>query len=225
MASLDLLDFQMALDVELQKAGLPPGLRRSALKEARRVVEAMAFRFAILDERALPEDLDYLRALEAMQPAPRAAAVLARRRPVYAKARRRRLATTWLTLAIVALGITAIVYYGTSEVADTLALVSENNPTETTVAHYRNFTVGSNVTRLHVDGTILLSKATKGVIEVFLIDPSNGTRVYESYASGGDIYLRQNVYAPQPGVWTLVVDFNEAQGSARVELTGVRDAR
>lgn len=225
MASLDVLDYQMALDAELGKVGLPAGLRRQALKDARRIIDAMAFRFALLDERPLPEDLDYLRAIEAMKPAPRAAEVLARRRPFYAKTRRRRLTTTWASLAIVALAIGALAWYGTSEVADELALVNVNSPTETTASHERVFVVAENVTRLRVDGTLLPSKATKGAIEVLLIDPSNETRLYESFASGGNIYLRENILDPQPGEWRLFVDFLEAQGSARVELIGVRAAR
>ncbi|HUR70096.1 MAG TPA: hypothetical protein VM370_12700 [Candidatus Thermoplasmatota archaeon] len=225
MASLDVLDWQVGLDAALAKAGLAPAYRRQALKEARRVVDAMAFRFALMDERPLPEDLDYLRAIEAVKPAERAAAVLVARRPVYARARRRRLVTTYVTLGILALSIAALFYYGTSETAEELALVTYNAGQDLTFPANKTFVVGDNVTRLHVDGTILLSKATRGVIEVRLVDPAGRTRLFESYGPNGDIYLRENILEPEPGEWSLLVDFLDAQGSARVTVDAVRPAR
>lgn len=225
MASLDLLDYQAALDDALAQEGLPASLRRPAVKEARRVADAMAFRFALLDERPMPEDLDYLRAIEAMKRPPEAARVLLRRRGVYAANRRRRLATTWVLLLALGLAATSLAYYGTSEQAQELALVNYSTAAVATFPTNRTFVVEQDVTRLRVDGTFLLAKGSPGVIELRLLDPTGDMRLYESYYAGGNIYLRENVYAPEPGEWTLLVDHLEAQGSVRVSVDAVRPAR
>src|SRR5581483_9923831 len=197
VSSLDVLDYQVALDEALARPGaegralLPPSLRKAALRDVRRIVEAMAFRFALMDERALPEDLDYLRAIEAMKPPPRAAEVLARRRPIYARARRRRLTVTWVTLAIVVLGVVALAYGATSEKADRVVDLS------TSRTAYANFTVDGNATRLHVDGTILPARGEEGTIEIFLTSPSG--HVYTLWPNGDsrDTYLRMNLVGSQ----------------------------
>lgn len=225
MASLDVLDYQLALEQALAKEGLPPGLRRQAVKEARRTLDAMAFRFAIMDERPLPEDLDYLRALEAMKPVERAAPVLARRRPLYAANRRRRLVTTWGVLLVIAAAIGGLAYLATSEVAEELVLVDHNVQASVTFPEQRNFTVTDDMTRLHIDGTFLVNRNSRGIVELRLIDPSNRTRVAETYVAGGNIYLRENIYDPEPGQWTLLVDFLDAQGAVRVTVDGIRPAR
>ena len=225
MASLDLLDYQQALDAALAKEGLPAGLRRPAVKEARRVIDAMAFRFALMDERPLPEDLDYLRALEAVKPAPRAAAVLARRRGVYARNRVRRLTTTWGILLVFALVVGGFAWLVTSEEAIEVALIDHNAAASVTRPETRTFSVTDDVTRLHVDGTFLVNKNSRGVIEIRLLDPNGETALYESYAAGGNIYLRHNVVEPMPGEWTLLVDYLDAQGSVRVSVDAIRPSR
>jgi len=225
MASLDVLDYQAGLDAALAKAGMEPAFRRAAMKDARRVVDAMAFRFAILDERPLPEDLDYLRALEAVKPPEKAADVLLARRPVYARARRRRLVTTWLALSIVSLAIVGLVVGATSEEAIELALIDRGTGPGASPSANATFTVTEEMTRLHLDGTVLLAKASPGVVEVWLIDPTGQPRVFESFYANGNIYLRENVYDPIPGVWTLTVDFLDASGSARVTVDGIRPTR
>lgn len=225
MASLDVLDYQAGLDAALAKEGLPAGLRRAAVKEARRVVDAMAFRFAILDERPMPEDLDYLRALEAVKRPPEAARLLARRRGLYAANRRRRLVTTWSVLLLVALLAGGLAYLATSEEATELALVNHNTAQPVTFPTERNFTVTEEMTRLHVDGTFLVNKLSRGVIEIRIVDPEGRTRLYESYHAGGNIYLRENIYEPEAGQWTLIVDYLDAQGAVRVSVDGVRPTR
>lgn len=232
MASLDVLDYQVGLDAALAAKGedgrplLEPGLRRQAVREARRVLDAMAFRFALLDERPLPEDLDYLRALEAMKPPERAARVLARRRPLYRRNRVRRLATTFVSLGVVALVVAGLVYGATSEKATELALLTERTGADVTVTFNRTFEVSENVTRLHVDATVIPPpRGSPGVVEVRLLDPSGQVRVYESYAAGGNNYLRENVLDPQPGEWLLLVDFLEAKASVRVSVLGVEPTR
>jgi hypothetical protein len=225
VASLDVLDYQAGLDAALAKEGLPAPLRRSAVKEARRVVDAMAFRFALMDERPLPEDLDYLRALEAMKRPEEAARVLLHRRGVYAANRRRRLVTTWSILVGLALLVAGFGYAVTSEEAHELALVTHNVGQSVTFPTTRNFTVAEEVTRLHVDGTFLVAKTSPGVIEVRLVDPAGETRLFRSYYAGGNIYLRENVYEPEAGTWMLIVDYLDAQGSVRVSVDGVRPSR
>lgn len=225
MASLDVLDYQVGLDAELARAGMPAALRRSAVKDARRVVDAMAFRFALMDERPLPEDLDYLRALEAVKPPARAAPVLLARRSLYASVRRRRLAATWAILLILATAIGGLAYLATSEEATELALVEHSTLDSVTFPSNRTFTVTDEMTRLRVDGTIILSRASPGVIEVRLVDPRGQTRMFESFYANGNVYLRENVYDPQPGEWQLIVDYLDAQGSVRVTVDGVRPTR
>lgn len=228
MSSLDLLDYQVGLDAALARAGpdgrplLAPALRRQAIKEARRLVDAMAFRFALLDERALPEDLDYLRALEAVKDPERAAAVLARRGPHYARVRRRRLATTWVSLAVVAGLVALLAVLATSEESETLASISHSAPVAQTRSLNATFVVEANVTRLHVDGTLLLARGSTGTIEVRLLDPLGV--VHDLTPTPGNVYLRENV-APVAGEWTLLVDFNDARGSIHVDVSGVRPTR
>jgi hypothetical protein len=225
MASLDVLDYQAGLDAALAKEGMPVALRRSAVREARRVVDAMAFRFALMDERPLPEDLDYLRALEAMKRPERAAAVLMRRRGVYASNRRRRLTVTYGILLVLALAVGGLAYLATSEEAVELALVAQTTGAVVTFPTQENFTVTSEMTRLHVDGTFLVAKDAPGVIEVRIVDPRGETRLYESYHAGGNLYLRENIYAPEPGEWSIIVDYLDAQGSVRVSVDGIRPTR
>jgi hypothetical protein len=229
VSSLDLLDYQVGLDAALATPGpdgkplLAPGLRRQAVKEARRVVDAMAFRFALMDERPLPEDLDYLRALEAMKPPVQAAAVLARRRAHYARTRVRRLVTTWATLAIVASLVATLALLATSEESVPLASINHSTAAEETSSPNATFVVDANVTRLHLDGTLLLAKGSPGNIEVRLVDPAGV--VLDLTPTRGNVYLRENVESPKPGTWTLLVDFNGAHGSARVDVFGVRPTR
>lgn len=229
MSSLDLLDYQTGLDEALAQPGpdgrplLPAALRRQAVKDARRVVDNMAFRFAIMEERPLPEDLDYLRALEAVKAPPDAARVLARRRPHYARVRRRRLATTWGILAILAILVGGLAWVATSEEAQVLATVSFGTRSAVYTQN-ATFDVDPNFTRLHLDGTLILARGTPGTVEVRLLDPDGVQRFQETHTAQDTVYLRGNV-AARPGTWTLLVDFNGAEGSARVDVMGVRPAR
>ncbi|HET6404753.1 MAG TPA: hypothetical protein VFH78_08900 [Candidatus Thermoplasmatota archaeon] len=225
MASLDVLDYQAGLDGELARAGMPAALRRQAVKDARRVVDAMAFRFALMDERPLPEDLDYLRALEALKPPPRAAPVLLARRPHYARVRRRRLTTTWTILLVLATAIGGLAYLATSEEAEELVLISLDTTQMLTFSSERSFEVTENMTRLHIDGTFLINRDSRGVIEARLVDPAGQTRMFESFYPNGNVYLRENIYEPEPGEWTLIVDFLDARGSVRVTVDGIRPTR
>lgn len=221
MASLDVLDHQAGLDAALAAAGLEPAYRRAALKDARRVVEAMAFRFALMDERPLPEDLDYLRALEAIKPPERAARALLARRPVYARARRRRLVTTWSVLAGLALLIAGLAYVATSEESVTLAEFS------TTRSQNRTFVVTEAYTRVHVDGTVLHPDDAVAGVSIFLAGPDD--QVIQVWPSGDarNNYVRRNLVPPEltPGEWRVFVDFNEGGGSVYMTILGVRPTR
>lgn len=226
LSSLDVLDYQAGLEAALARPGpdgrplLPPALRRSAMREARRTIEALAFRFALMDERPLPEDLDFLRALEAMKDPPRAAVVLARRRDVYARTRRRRLATTWTILLALGLFVGGLAYLATLEEADELAYVNERG--EAGLSVERKFLVDANHTRLRIDGTFIVPRDSAASIEVFLQGPGGEARFW-SFDPGGNNYLRENVPAV-PGEWRLIVDYGGA-GSAQVVVLGVRPAR
>lgn len=225
VASLDVLDYVTGLDEALAAPGpdakplLAPGLRKQALRETRRVIEAMAFRFAILDERALPEDLDYLRAIEAMKPPAKAAQVLARKQPVYARARRRRLVTTWTSLAIVLLAIAALAYGATSEKAERVVELSTSQTANAT------FVVGENVTRLHVDATIVAGRGNEGTIEIFLYSPSGKVLALWPAGDVRDNYLRSNVDLPEKGEWRALVDLNGGAGHVSLVIDAVRPAR
>jgi hypothetical protein len=230
VASLDVLDWQVALDDALAPV-LPRALRRQAVREARRVVDSLAFRFAVLDERPLPEDLDYLRALEAIHPPARAAEVLARRRPYYARVRRRRLATTWIALGVVALAMGGLVYLATSEKGEDLVTVSGGTLGNSTTID-KPFTVVPGTTRLYVAGTVFLGKANTGNIEIRLKGPDGSTvwawpsgEAGASVTDRGTYYIRENVDAPTPGAWRVLVDFNGAQGSAELTVRGITPAR
>jgi hypothetical protein len=228
LASLDVLDYLQGLETALASR-LPAGLRRPAVREARRVLETLAFRFAILDERPLPEDLDYLRAIEAMKPPARAAEVLARRRPIYARARRRRLITTWTILAFLAIAIGGLAYLATSEKADTVAAVNQRAAVDVSYAVVKNFTIAPNVNRLHVAGDFSLGKATSGTIEVRLRylgtdnAPVNETSL--TFNARERDYLRENVLDPKPGNWQLFVDFEQVTGSAIITVDAITPTR
>lgn len=221
VASLDVLDYQAGLDAELAKAGLAAPYRRQALKEARRVIDAMAFRFALMDERPLPEDLDYLRAVEAVKPPARAAPVFAARRPIYVKVRRRRLTTTYVTLALIVLFASTLAWYATSEESVVLAEFSANSNTN------RTFEVTPEMTRLHLDATVLHPRDGVAGVSIFLSGPQG--RVIQVWPSGDarNNYLRLNVEEPLlvPGEWTLLVDFNDGTGSVSMTVLGVTPTR
>ena len=226
MASLDVLDYLQGLDAALAKRGMAPAYRRQAVKDARRVIDAMAFRFAILDERPLPEDLDYLRAIEAMKQPDRAAPVLERRLPHYRRVRSRRLATTGVTLLVLAGLVGGLAWLATSETAEPLASLSNANPDEgRTVTLTENFTVTPDMNRLYVAGTVFVGAGTRGNIEIFLKGPDGETKLFQSYAERGTYYLRENVELPEAGDWTLLIDFNGARGSIQVDVSGVKPAR
>ena len=235
MSSLDVLDYQVGLEAALARRGpdgrplLEQGLRRQAIRDVRRTIDAMAFRFALMDERPLPEDLDYLRALETLKEPERAAPVLARRAPVYRRNRRRRLVTSWTILATLVLLAAGVVYAATLEKATTLAEVNERG--EAGDAIERAFTVDANVTRLHLDGTIVVSRGMDGgPIVVSLIGPDGreylgeGGRVGREFYPQDGNYLRDNVYSPVPGEWILRVIYGGA-GSAYVTVDGITPNR
>jgi len=232
VASLDVLDYQVALDNALAARGpagaplLPAPLRRQAIKDARRVLDAMAFRFALIDERALPEPIDYVRALEAMQPADKAAAVLARRAPIYRRVRRRRRVTSYSALIIIGLFVASLVYFGTSETAEELALINYRT-FEPGAVDVRNvsFAVTPDMNRLHVDGTVIVDQDATGSLHLSLIAPDGSTAFVVSYGPGGTNYVRHNIYAPAAGTWQLRIDYDYAAATARVTVDGIRAAR
>jgi hypothetical protein len=221
MASLDVLDYQAGLDAALAREGMPPALRRAGMKEARRVIDAMAFRFALMDDRPLPEDLDYLRAIEAMKAPAQAAPVLMRRRGVYAANRRRRLVTTWAILGVFAAAVVLLAVAVTSEDAVLLAEFSTSRSLE------QNFTVTENFTRLHVDATVLHPDDAISAVEIYLYGPNEETIRLWPAADARNNYLRRNIEPPLlvPGEWRLLVDFNSAGGSVYMTLTGVQPSR
>ncbi len=232
MASLDVLDFQLAVDAALAEPGpsgaplLPAALRSQAVREARHVVDAMAFRFALLDERALPEDSDYVRALDALKSPARVAEVLARRSPLYAAKRRRRLVTTWSVLGVIALVVVGFAFLITIEEADTLASLTGSATEDLgTITLQRNFTVAPEVDRLHLDGNIIVRTGSSGVIEVRLIAPDGSIAFVEGYGDRSGNYLRANLLNPPPGQWTLIIDFLAVNGAATVSVDGVRPTR
>ncbi|HWH07905.1 MAG TPA: hypothetical protein VNX21_01815 [Candidatus Thermoplasmatota archaeon] len=227
MASLDVLDYMQGLDDALAQRGMQAAYRRQALKEARRAIDAMAFKFAILDERPLPEDLDYLRALEAMKPPARAAPVLERRLPTYRRVRGRRLATTGVVLLVLGSLVGGLWWLATSETAAPVASLTHavNDDAGRTVTLTENLTVPEGATRLYVAGTIFVSGGSRGDIAIFLKGPDNQTRLYESYADRGTHYLRENVAPAEAGEWTLLVDFNGARGSIHLDVSAVSPAR
>lgn len=216
-----MLDFQAGLDAALARAGLEPAYRRAAVKDAGRVVEAMAFRFALMDERPLPEDLDHLRALGAVKPPERVAPVLLARRPVYARARRQRLLATWSVLLALALAVGGLAYVATSEESVPLAEFSATRSTN------RTFVVTESFTRLHIDGTVLHPEDALAAISIFLAGPDG--QAIQVWPSGDarNNYVRLNLAPPQltPGEWRVFVDFNQGGGSVHLTILGVQSTR
>ena len=227
MASLDVLDYLQGLDAALAQRGMQAPYRRQGLKDARRTIDAMAFKFAIQDERPLPEDLDYLRALEAMKPPERAAPVLQRRLPAYRRVRGRRLLTTGIVLLVLASFVGGLAWLATSESSHPLASLTHavNDDAGRTVSLNETFTVESGMTRAYVAGTIFVGPDTRGNIEIFLKGPDGQTRLFKAYADRGTHYLRENVHPLEAGEWTLLVDFNGARGSVHVDVNGIRPTR
>ena len=227
MASLDVLDYLQGLDAALAERGMAPAYRRQALKDARRAIDAMAFKFAILDERPLPEDLDYLRAIEAMKQPDRAAPVLERRLPVYRRVRGRRLMTTGVVLLVLATLVGGLAWLATSETSTDLATLTYgvDDDSGATVTRTAAFTVTPEMDRVYLAGTIFVAAGSRGDIELFLKGPNNETVLFESYADRGTHYLRENAYDPAPGEWTLIVDFNGAKGSVHVDVSGITPTR
>lgn len=234
MSSLDVLDYQTGVEEALARRGpdgrplLEAPLRRQALRDVRRLIDALAFRYAIIDDRPLPEDLDYIRALEGLKRPDAVAPVLARRRPHYQRVRRRRLTTSWTVLGVILLFIAGLLYVATLEKAEEVALVNERG--DAGAVFEQTFTIGEEITRLHVDGTIVVAKDAGGPIVVSLIGPDNreylGTegRLGAEFTSRGGNYLRENVNSPIAGEWTLRVNYGGA-GSAMVTVLAIQPAR
>lgn len=231
MSSLDVLDYQTGLEAALAKRGpegkplLEPALRRQAMRDVRRTIDALAFRFALIDERPLPEDLDYIRALEGLKAPDDVARVLAKRRPIYVRTRRRRLATTWTMLAVFALFAAGIAYAATLESADTLA---EVNVAQDEGDVLRTFTVPEGVSRLYVAATVIVQREG-GPVTISLVDPDGREHLGEAgygaqFYTGDGNYLRENIPTPAAGNWTLLVSYGNG-GSVSVRVDAVTPNR
>lgn len=226
-----MLDYTTALEEALVAQGVrSAGIRRMAMREARRLIDAMAFRFALMDERPLPEDLDYVRAIEAMKAPAQAAAVLARKAPQYASARRRRLALSWGVLALVVLLVGGLAWIATSEKGEIVAHITQNAAVDVQYSNNTTFTVDPGVVRLHLDGSVFVTTGSSGDIEVRLYRTNETTGDVETAYVGdfyprGDNYPRFDLEYPKPGTWTLLVDFDQAHGSADVSVQAIRPAR
>lgn len=225
MATLDVLDYLVKLD-EALVGRLGPAERKMARKDVRRTLEDLAFRFAILDERVMPEDLDYARALEVLKEPDATARVLERRAPVYRKRRVRKGITTAVVLVGLALFVGAFSNFVTSERADVLVdgwLVG--SPTPQSKSESREFTVPHGTSRLQLSGPVVVltdrESVRENTVTVLLMDPSGQIRFEKVFTSANAVYAKTTVEVPTPGAWTLLVDFRDAAGSAELTVLGV----
>lgn len=225
MATLDVLDYTVRLD-EALLPHLNPAERKMATREVRRLVEDLAFRFAFMDDRVMPEDIDYARALEAIKPPPAAAPVLARRAPVYRKRRVRKSITTLLVLLFLTVSVGAFANLVASERAD--VLVDEwrvGSSTPRSVSESQSFTVPAGTSRLQLAGPVIVLGDRTGerlnTITVTLLDPQGNARFAQEFTSQNSVYAKRAFEAPPPGEWTLLVDFREAAGSAELTVLAV----
>lgn len=210
----------LALDEALAPS-LPKGERRYALKEARGVLEDLSFASAWHDERFAPDDRDLGRALAALKPPDRAAAALAKRRPIYRRKRRAALVRTWSILAALVLAGYGISQIAESETSESLVTVTHSaiSP-ETGTAESVEFVVPAGLSRLDV--TVHATNLDSGGgVHVWLFGP-NGTQEYDrAFTKESRVYDHANV-AATPGTWRCIVDYVETKGAVRVDVRGIR---
>lgn len=220
MASLAVREYLMELEEELEGV-LGRAERKIARREVRGLVQDMAFRLAARKERPAPEDIDYEIALEAMRPPAEAAEVLAGRADEFRRrkwAKRGRTAAVVLVLMLV--GILAVQAM-TSETSVPVYSYTNGSENRTTASTVDTFEVEGDYRRLQYQVRGFLS-SDEGLIRVTLLDPGNQAVVQESFTPEAGLHAQGTVPEVPRGTWTLVVDFQDASGSVRVDVRGVR---
>lgn len=228
MATLDVLDYVVRLDEALARV-MPPGERKLATRDVKHLVEDLAFRFAFMDGRVAPDDIDYARALEALKDPPRAADSFAAHRPRYRKRVMRKRVVSWTVLALVALAGTAFATLVTSEEADVLVDQWRVGYAErATESHRLGFDVVEGTKRLQFTAQVIVTggrDAPAGSSITFLVlDPAGNVKAERTFAGTTSVYYKGAIEAPGPGRWEVFVDFHDAAGASDVTILGVHPA-
>lgn len=228
MATLDVLDYVVRLDDALA-GSMPAPERKLVTRDVRRLVEDFAFRFAFLDGRVAPDDIDYARALEALKEPARAAEAFAAKRPRYRRRVVRKRVVSYLVLLFLVLAGTAFATLVTSEEADPLVDEwKEGSRTPVTQSYSRTFDVAPGTSRLQFSAQVILlagDDAPDGSGITFLIlDPAGNVRAERTFTGRNSVYHKGAIEAPGPGTWEVFVDFHDAAGSSDVTVLGVRPA-
>lgn len=220
VASLAAREYLMELEEALE-GRMGRAERKLARRDVRSLVQDMAFRLAARKERPAPEDIDYELALEALRPPQEAAEVLAGKRESYARrkwwGRARKLGLVLVLLAVGALAVQAM------QSQSAYPIYSYENATQnrTSSSTLETFHVGEGYQRLDYRVRGIVTSDT-GEIHVTLLDPSNHVAFREVFEPESGVWARGNLPQATAGNWTLVVDYRDAAGSVRVEVTGIR---
>lgn len=213
----DMLDHLARVDDHLE--GRMPGSERKLVRrDARRLIEDLAFRFAFLDGRLAPADIDYARALEALKPPPRAAEGILSRRAGYTRRARRALVSRLATLAVVASLLGGLALLALSETSVPLATYVGGGPEARSASDPQTVVVPAGLDRVYL--VVHPIVRGEGAVTVTVFGPSSEV-LYQRIFTRGDTYADANLPAT-PGEWLLVVDYHDAVANARIELTGVR---
>ncbi|HVL47343.1 MAG TPA: hypothetical protein VM889_02170 [Candidatus Thermoplasmatota archaeon] len=225
MITLDVLDWLARLDDALENR-LTFAERKLARREAKSLIEDMAFRFGMFEERPLPDDIDYARALEALKDPPAAAAAFVARKPVYKARVRRKRFTRIAVLALVVVGGWAFADFATSEVATPLVNIADGGIDPMTKSNETTFVVTPDFTRVRFDANVRVFN-DDGLVIVTVRDPDGLVVWTQDFSRRGTGVAHRNIQGDElkAGEWTVRYEFGDAAGHLHVEAHGVTPRR
>ncbi|HWG89221.1 MAG TPA: hypothetical protein VNZ52_00080 [Candidatus Thermoplasmatota archaeon] len=230
MATIEVLDYLTRLEAQMEANGVPSGERKLARREVRHLIDDLAFRFAAMDERVMPEELDYARALEAIREPHLAAATLEPARPRLRRVRKRKLVTSLTILALLAVAVGGLFYLAGTQEAEPLLndfTVSHLRPATDaptkplTTTRMVNFTVPGDRDYQLLRFVIEPALVTEGTIRVTVLDPEDADAWSRTFTVETVRYAKIDL-PPQEGRWRVIVDFEKAYGAVTVNVDGIR---